>query len=293
MIDLDAIERKANTASGYLREEADFNRSWVDGRRSHGNHLSKYSIARRIALAEQREEWAGAIDALIARIRELESPRPTPKPLAEGELESALRMNADEIRAKYSGDENWPIQSFDAQDWAKAFMDKVGCREPIDEEMMLTWFAGALMRGYDEYRWRGAAAAHLPSERLSRLCEIAHQAFHVLDDAEHTAIRVASSPTRIDALTAAIDAFVGSEDGDIHPHLEEIKAEAIASWNHRAQASGAFRDGIAVGVKVCQDRAAELAQCRSPYDLTAAAELEAAATAIRAISAPSAQGGGR
>jgi hypothetical protein len=42
---------------------------------------------------------------------------------------------------------DWPLPSFDAQDWAKAF-----CKlyPSMDEEVMTGWFANALMRGYDE-----------------------------------------------------------------------------------------------------------------------------------------------
>jgi hypothetical protein len=41
---------------------------------------------------------------------------------------------------------DWPLPSFDARDWAKAFCKLHGG----DEELMLAWFANALMRGYDE-----------------------------------------------------------------------------------------------------------------------------------------------
>lgn len=49
---------------------------------------------------------------------------------------------------------DWPLPSFDAQDWAEAF-----CKlfPQMDEGLMLTWFAGALMRGYDEHAARMAA----------------------------------------------------------------------------------------------------------------------------------------
>jgi hypothetical protein len=42
---------------------------------------------------------------------------------------------------------DWPVPSFDARDWARAF-----CKQypAIDEHVMLGWFANALMRGYDE-----------------------------------------------------------------------------------------------------------------------------------------------
>ncbi len=50
-------------------------------------------------------------------------------------------------------DPNWPLPSFDAKDWAKAFVkiaEKNG-HPGIDEGWMISWFANALMRGYDEH----------------------------------------------------------------------------------------------------------------------------------------------
>jgi len=46
---------------------------------------------------------------------------------------------------------DWPLPSFDAQDWAEAFCKtaKVHGHE-IDEGWMIGWFANALMRGHDE-----------------------------------------------------------------------------------------------------------------------------------------------
>lgn len=42
---------------------------------------------------------------------------------------------------------DWPLPSFDAQEWAKAFCKVFpGC----DEETVVGWFANALMRGYDQ-----------------------------------------------------------------------------------------------------------------------------------------------
>jgi len=42
---------------------------------------------------------------------------------------------------------DWPMPSFDADDWAEAF-----CKfnPSVDKGLMLTWFASALMRGFDE-----------------------------------------------------------------------------------------------------------------------------------------------
>ncbi len=42
---------------------------------------------------------------------------------------------------------DWPLPSFDAQDWAAAFCK----RNPgFDHDTMVAWFANALMRGHDE-----------------------------------------------------------------------------------------------------------------------------------------------
>jgi hypothetical protein len=56
---------------------------------------------------------------------------------------------------------DWPLPSFDAQDWAKAFCKvanehgfKDAKGEPVDEGWMITWFANALMRGFDEHSTR-------------------------------------------------------------------------------------------------------------------------------------------
>lgn len=45
-----------------------------------------------------------------------------------------------------------PIHSFDAMVWAKSFISHYETvpNFVIDEEIMISWFANALMRGYDE-----------------------------------------------------------------------------------------------------------------------------------------------
>lgn len=49
---------------------------------------------------------------------------------------------------------DWPLPSFDANDWAQAFMNTFNGEEAIrvDMDLMRAWFANALMRGYDEGR---------------------------------------------------------------------------------------------------------------------------------------------
>lgn len=62
---------------------------------------------------------------------------------------------------------DWPLPSFDARDWARAFIAAATKHEwlhKIDEEIMITWFANALMRGYDE---RVAEMANDPHAAIS------------------------------------------------------------------------------------------------------------------------------
>lgn len=48
---------------------------------------------------------------------------------------------------------DWPLPSFDAVDWAEAFMASFGHRlHEVDKDLMVGWFANALMRGYDHPR---------------------------------------------------------------------------------------------------------------------------------------------
>lgn len=54
---------------------------------------------------------------------------------------------------------DWPLPSMDARDWAAHFCKiatglgyKDAEGKPIDEGWMVSWFANALMRGFDEPR---------------------------------------------------------------------------------------------------------------------------------------------
>ena len=50
---------------------------------------------------------------------------------------------------------DWPLPSFDARDWAEAFVkSNPDCGIPHD--VMIGWFANALMRGFDEAVSRAA-----------------------------------------------------------------------------------------------------------------------------------------
>jgi len=54
---------------------------------------------------------------------------------------------------------DWPMPSFDARDWAAAF---VKINPTFDEGTALAWFAGALMRGFDEANARHARKEVMP-----------------------------------------------------------------------------------------------------------------------------------
>ena len=49
---------------------------------------------------------------------------------------------------------DWPLPSFDARDWAQAFLAAYerGPDDFLSEGNMIGWFANALMRGYDQAR---------------------------------------------------------------------------------------------------------------------------------------------
>jgi hypothetical protein len=51
---------------------------------------------------------------------------------------------------------DWPLPSFDARDWAEAFL-KINPTCGLDAGTMISWFANALMRGFDEQTARMAA----------------------------------------------------------------------------------------------------------------------------------------
>lgn len=60
------------TAAAYLREEADFNRSWTDGRRNARASDTDGYVARRLELAAERDAWADAIEEAANRASQSE-----------------------------------------------------------------------------------------------------------------------------------------------------------------------------------------------------------------------------
>lgn len=68
VVGLSAVDRRAIRlveAEKYLREEADFNRSWTDGRRGADMTRTVEYTSRRLEIARQRDEWADAIAEAI------------------------------------------------------------------------------------------------------------------------------------------------------------------------------------------------------------------------------------
>ncbi|RVT91392.1 hypothetical protein EOD42_22315 [Rhodovarius crocodyli] len=72
-------------------------------------------------------------------------------------------------------DPNWPLPSFDAQDWATAFCEK---NPGVDEGVALAWFSNALMRGFDEhaYRQSGGGSKCAPVRAAAAPGELSRQA---------------------------------------------------------------------------------------------------------------------
>ena len=72
---------------------------------------------------------------------------------------------AEEIRARIEREARESMlpatelpKSFDARIWAQEFVKaNLAYHIGLDEAALTTWFANALMRGYDEYRWRTSA----------------------------------------------------------------------------------------------------------------------------------------
>ena len=53
----------------------------------------------------------------------------------------------------YRGNMNHLLQTTDAKQWAKGFIETVRTRNlPVTEELMTVWFANAIMTGYDAAR---------------------------------------------------------------------------------------------------------------------------------------------
>lgn len=66
-----------------------------------------------------------------------------------------LEFEIEHANTKPEDRPDWPLPSFDARDWAAAFCK---LNPSMDEGLMISWFANALMRGYDEANNKGMDA---------------------------------------------------------------------------------------------------------------------------------------
>lgn len=92
--------------------------------------------------------------------------KPTLEQLAQGGAAYPVILNGDhaEFEREHANTPpkerpDWPLPSFDARDWAEAFCKIQAAKGiAIDEDVMIGWFANALMRGFDEHAARSRAA---------------------------------------------------------------------------------------------------------------------------------------
>ena len=66
-------------------------------------------------------------------------------------------------------DPNWPLPSFYAKDWAEAFCKRF---PSVPEDEALTWFANALMRGYNKAGVLGVSIIGIDREKQAERDEL-------------------------------------------------------------------------------------------------------------------------
>lgn len=133
--------------------------------------------------------------------------------------------------------QNWPIQSFDAHDWAQEFQRialTLGYSK-MDEGWLITWFANAIMRGYDEHLHRSTLprAAESESGYAASLRQQAAWIREALDAQSNPLQRIGMEDIDTDELDASA------------AHIEKLEARAVltpeqAEWKptHRHVKSG-------------------------------------------------------
>lgn len=102
---------------------------------------------------------------------------------------------------------DWPLPSFDARDWSKAFC-KIAKEKghDLDEGWMLSWFAASLMRGYDE------ANARRPAPPASETAPLIAAVNARIPSSVTPATRVEIHPSEWLALVDALESKSGSVD---------------------------------------------------------------------------------
>jgi hypothetical protein len=165
---------------------------------------------------------------------------------------------------------DWPLPSFDAVDWAKAFCKiatNLGYKDaegqPVDEGWMVGWFANALMRGYDEYAKRQARTTPTPTEARERIARALCCPSGCVRDDECVAHSSKERRNQTDAIftgallpdAAAIRAAAFEEAAGIaRDHLikrAEYFERAVASrtWDDAARSYRASADEAAAAIR--------------------------------------------
>ncbi len=146
------------------------------------------------------------------------------------ELEAKLQLEGTPLDQR----PDFPLCSFDANDWAKAFMHQHTAMgpdpAPIDLEVIRAWFASALMTGYDH---RAAQAREHDTELLLAAArEIRTQRERLLvQDAKVSTMEILAGLGRDQSVRNYANAGVMGTDGYKHWRLEEQlekRAEELA-----------------------------------------------------------------
>jgi hypothetical protein len=111
-----------------------------------------------VSLGEQVERMRARLSALDADRERLEGEL---RALRETKGSAGQRVESVAPTVRPTGSRPFN-ESFDARDWATAFVEHVRANPDIatDEGTMISWFANAIMRGYDEAQNRAARASH-------------------------------------------------------------------------------------------------------------------------------------
>lgn len=119
-------------------------------------------------------------------------------------------------------DPAWPLPSFDARDWAKAFC---AIHPGHDEGLMLTWFANALMRGYDEHAQRASGALTKRDAQIAALLKVKRAAiiFGIIGE-----VRDVPPYTERDDNLSAYSGLASPSEGDFR-RIRSVLA-AYAAW---------------------------------------------------------------
>jgi hypothetical protein len=128
----------------HLRDDADFNRSLTDGRRNQGQCSDGYR-ARRIEVAEDREGWAHAVEALESALAE----RDAAICIHRGN-EEELKAEVERLRKLIPKDaSSWLTEKLGDAEFAKIYTEE--CARMQGAEDVLAAARAEAVRGFAEW----------------------------------------------------------------------------------------------------------------------------------------------